>query len=132
MTNVSRLLVAAGALALVGACTSSARGLCEAHADCERDFLGVVIPDLSGDADDSVDVCTVQQEGSVQALRANEEEECQIAADKIELFMACIATEFADDPDGCDVLETKCEDERDDVNDALDDIDGNECNSNED
>jgi hypothetical protein len=132
MTHLPRLLAAAGALALVGACTSPARGFCEAHADCERDFLGVVIPDLAGDADDSVDVCTVQQDGSVQALRANEEEECQVAAEKLEIFMACIATEFADDNDGCDVLESKCEDERDDVNDALDDIDGNECNSNED
>jgi hypothetical protein len=131
MTHLPRLLAAVGALALVGACTSSARGFCEADADCDREFFGVAI-DSSGDADDSVDVCTVNQEGFVRALRANEEEECQVAADKFEVLMACIAAEFADDNDGCDVLESKCEDERDDVNDAFGDIDGNECSSNED
>ena len=135
MTLHSRLLVAAGALALalVGACTSSARGFCEAHADCDREFLGVIIPDQSGNADDSVGVCTVNQEGFLASLRANEEDDCQEAADKFDIYMACIAASFADDDsDGCQTIDDECLDERDDSNDAQSKIDGNECSSNED
>jgi len=130
---MNRLLVCAipTALVVLAGC-SPARGFCEAHADCERDFFGVDIPDQSGDADDSIGVCIANQEGFVAALRANEEDECQAAANAYEIFMACIADEFAKDDDGCDVLEDECEDERDDLNDAIGDIDGNECSSNED
>ncbi len=126
------LLAVLGALALLTSCTSPARGFCEASADCEREFLGVTIPDSAGDADDSVAVCTVQQEGQLRALRANEEDECQEAANAFEIYMACITTEFQKDGDGCDVFEDECEDELDDLNDALRDIDGNECSSSED
>lgn len=129
--RITHLLSGLAVLGLVQACSAS-RGFCEAHADCEREFFGVVIPDQSGDADDSVNVCVANQDGFVRALRANEEEECQVAADAYEVYMACIASEFARDDDGCDVLEDECEDELDDLNDALSDIDGNECSSSED
>jgi hypothetical protein len=132
--RTARLLLLAPALVtgLVGGCLSPARGFCEAHADCSREILGIEIPDFAGNADDSVGVCTVEREGQIRALRANEEEECQIAAEKTELYMACIAAAFAEDGDGCDVIEDQCEDELDDMNDALADIDGNECGSAED
>ncbi len=90
------------------------------------------IPDAAGDADDSVNVCTAQQEGQLRALRANEEEECQEAANAFEIFMACIGAEFRENDDGCEVFDDECEDERDDLNDALSEIDGNECSSSED
>jgi hypothetical protein len=130
MRIIRALLVSALVGGLASAC-SPARGFCEAHADCEREFLGVVIPDAAGDADDSVDVCTVEQEGRIRALRANEERECRDAADKLEIYMACIGAAFADNPDGCEVIEDECDDELDDLNDALARIDGNECSSNE-
>jgi hypothetical protein len=130
--SITRLiLVSALAGGLASAC-SPARGYCEAHADCEREFIGIVIPDAAGDADDSVGVCVVEQEGRVRALRANEEKECQEAADKLEIYMACIGAEFSNNPDGCEVIEDDCDDELDDLNDALREIDGNECSSNED
>jgi hypothetical protein len=128
----SRLvLVPALAGGLATGC-SPARGFCEAHADCDREFLGIVIPDAAGDADDSLAVCTLEQEGRIRALRANEEAECQEAAEKMEVYMACIGAAFGENPDGCDVLEDDCGDELDDMNDALADIDGNECSSSED
>ncbi len=114
-----------------GAC-SPARGFCEAHADCSRDFFGIEIPDEAGSAPDSVEVCVVNQEGRVRALRANEEEECHRAADALEIFMACVGDAFGREGDGCDALEDNCEDERDDFQDALQELSGNECTQNED
>lgn len=124
------LLAALLASGLVGAC-SPARGFCEANADCRREILGVEIPDSAGSADDSIAVCTANQEGQVRALRANEELECRAAADAIEAFQACIGAAFADNTDGCEVLDEDCDDERDDMNDALEDIDGDECSAGE-
>jgi hypothetical protein len=130
LTTARRLVVVVAA-ALTGSC-SSASGFCQAAADCEREIFGVVVPDQAGSADDSVNVCTVEMDGQVRALRANEEAECQEAADKLEVFMACISAAFAEEKDGCDVFDNECEDELDDFQDALADIDGGECGSNED
>lgn len=131
--RIARFLLLAPALAtgLVGGCLSPARGFCEAHADCSREILGIEIPDFAGSADDSVGVCTVEREGQVRALRANEEQECHIAADRTEIYMACIANAFSEDPAGCDVIGDECQDERDNMNDAFGVIDGNECSAGE-
>jgi len=118
--------------ASVGCTSQSARGYCEAHAECERDFLGINIPDQAGNEPDSVAVCAAIQTGNLNSLRANEEEECQEYAELLEIYMACIGSEFADNGDGCDAIEDECKDELDDVNDALVRIDGDECTANED
>jgi len=117
--------------ASVGCTSSSARGFCEAHADCERDIFGIDIPDEAGNEDDDIAVCTATQVGRLNVLRANEEKECQDLAEAQEIYFACIGAEFADKGDGCDVLEDDCDDELDDVRNALEDIDGNECTSSE-
>lgn len=128
-----RLLAAPVGLALASlmGCSAATSGYCEAHADCEVEFVGIVIPDQAGSADDSVAVCAANQNAYLSSLRANEEEECQDAANATEAYMACIAQAFAEDGDGCDVIQDECEDERDDMNDALGKIDGNECSENE-
>lgn len=128
-----RLLAAPVGLALAGlaGCSAATSGYCEAFADCEVEFIGVVIPDQAGTADDSVAVCTANQNAFLSSLRANEEKVCQLAADATEAYMACIAQAFAEDDDGCEVIQDECDDERDDMNDALGNIDNNECSENE-
>jgi hypothetical protein len=136
--SLSLLLLAAS----TAACSSS-RGYCAAAADCDREILGVPIPDAAGNDDDSAAVCAANTDAEIAALRANEEQECQALADALVRFHACVAAEFAAKPDGCAALfggdelelnETNgpCDDEFDDVQDARGDINGDECSSQED
>lgn len=132
MNTPWRLFLAPLGLALVGTIgCSSSRGFCEAHADCEREFIGIVIPDQAGNEPDDVAVCMANNDGFVASLRANEEPECQEVAEKYEIYMACIGNEFANNDDGCEVLDEDCDDELDDYQDALNDVDGNECSAGE-
>lgn len=116
-------------LGLVGC--SNTRGFCEASADCDTDVFGFEI-DAAGDSDDDVNVCIVNQDTQLRALRANEEDECHALADALDAYYACVAAEFADSKDGCDAVNDDCDDELDDVRDANADIDGNECTASED
>ncbi len=133
---MSRASLLLGLWALVGAavgCTSPAQGFCNASADCNATFADFIpIPDAAGDADDSAAVCAALQQGQLNAYRANTEPSCQEVANTMEAYFACIGAAFAKDPDGCDVIEDECTDERDDWQDAVDDVDGDECSSNED
>ena len=117
--------------ASVGCTSSAARGYCEAQADCEVEFIGIVFRDEAGSAPDAVAVCTATQVGRLNALRANEEQECLELADFTEVYFGCIGSQFADNGDGCEVIEDDCDDERDDLTDALNNVDGNECSSSE-
>lgn len=125
------VLPCVGLLWLVVGCSSS-RGFCEASADCDEEFFGIEVPDAAGSADDDVAVCTAQQDARIAALRANEEDECHAVADALEAFNACVASEFAGGEDGCDAVQEKCDNERDDLQEALSDQDGDECSSRED
>ncbi len=117
----------------MAACESPAKGYCAASADCDRELIpGIIIPDAASDADDSVAVCTAVQQGQINAFKANVEPSCQKVADKMSDYFTCIGAAFAEEKDGCDVLEDECSDERDDWQDALDDVDGDECTSTED
>jgi hypothetical protein len=129
----STLLAAPVGLALAGlmGCSPATTGYCQAHADCEREFLGIVLPDEAGGADDSVAVCTANKNAFLASLRANEEAVCQSAADATEVYMGCIAQAFAGNDDGCEVIDEECDDELDDMNDALNKIDPGECSENE-
>ena len=80
-------------LTLVLGCSAS-RGFCEASADCDSEVFGFEI-DAAGDADDDVAVCTANQDTTLRALRANEEDECHKAADALETYFACVANSFA-------------------------------------
>lgn len=118
-------------LSLVVGC-SSTRGFCEASADCDSSdpFFGFEA-DAAGDSDDDIAVCTANQDTTLRALRANEEDECHAAADALEAYFACVANEFAGGQDGCDAVNEECDDELDDVQEANEDINGDECSASE-
>jgi hypothetical protein len=137
------LVVSLSLLAALSTACSSSRSYCDAAADCDREILGVPIFDAAGNDDDSAAVCTVNVDSELSALRANEETECHALADALERFHACVASEFASKPDGCNALfggdepqlteaDGPCDDEFDDVQDARSDINGDECSSQED
>ncbi|MCC7073915.1 MAG: hypothetical protein IT383_21585 [Deltaproteobacteria bacterium] len=77
--------------------------------------------------DDSYAVCVEDYNAGINALRANKEEECyELAAAQL-AYDACRAALDCDDFEEGD-LGGKCDDERDDYEDALGDAD-NECTS---
>lgn len=115
-------------LSLVAGC-SPTRGYCEASADCDDFVFGI---DSSGDADDDVAVCSANVDGTLAALRANEEEECQEFANALEAYFACASNAFAGGEDGCDAISEECEDELEDAGEASEDIKPGECSSSED
>jgi hypothetical protein len=97
------------------------RAYCETAGDCDDGF-GLFDP-VQGSSDDSVDVCTVNQETNIAALRANSEEVCHDLADAWQAYMLCAVEE------GCDAfnpLEPECNDELEDVADLSNDA-GNRC-----
>lgn len=115
---LTRLLLATsvtlGALALGGAACAD-RALCEKADECADDPPG----------DDYVEICTRQQQASLAALRANEEEDCLRLADATAALNACRAQLSCDDFEEAD-LGGECDDEIDEYEDAFDDAaDGN-------
>jgi hypothetical protein len=77
--------------------------------------------------DDSYNVCVEEVSASYNALRANEEDDCQKLADAQLALLACEASLDCDDFEESD-LGGKCDDELDDVRDAQDDA-GGACSS---
>jgi hypothetical protein len=71
------------------------------------------------------------QDGQTRALRANDEDECQQVANAREAYFACVANEFAGGQDGCDAVNEECDNELDDLQEALEDVSGDECTSSE-
>lgn len=141
MSTFQRSLVLFVFAALGAAGCTPARTYCEAQAECDdlqaRPPLGL---DLVGADNDSVDVCVANVDGTLATLRANEEAICQEAAQAYEIYMACVARVFTDEPgDACDALSlplpfggrsNPCDDELDDYFDALGDA-GDDCSPNE-
>lgn len=100
-----RAAVLSAAFFVVSGCTTSERLYCEKAAECDDQF-GLLDP--VGNSSDSVDVCQVNQETFLAALRANSEEICQQRAEAEIAWMNCVAEE------GCDsfnLLEEECKDE---------------------
>ena len=116
-------------IAVMAGCSGS-RGFCEASADCDAEIFGQAI-DAAGDADDDVAVCVAIQDGQTAALRANDEDECKEVANAREAYFACVASEFGGGTDGCDAVSEDCDNELDDLQEALQDINGDECTSSE-
>ncbi len=120
-TTLGRLTapLAIAAVLSLGACSTLERDYCQTAGDCDDAFA----IDPVGSSPDSVEVCIVNQQTTLQALRANSEEVCQNAADKYEEFLACAAEE------GCDAFnltEEECKDEFSDYVDELSEA-GNRC-----
>lgn len=97
----------------------TAQNLCNREMECrEKDDQKV--------SDDDAAVCTAQANAYIDSLRANEEPECQALADAEIAVANCKATLDCDDFIESD-LGQKCEPELDDLKDARDDVDGDEC-----
>jgi hypothetical protein len=121
LTLILATLVAT--LPLMGTqCTASS--FCDKALNCQkeehdRDF-----------SDDAVAVCAVEYETGINALLANEEEECQrlaqaqIALDNCRIGLKCDDFVEAD-------LGGECDDQLDELEDARDDVDDNECSAQE-
>jgi hypothetical protein len=107
-------------LGALPACTQ-ARSYCQKEAQCLDEERDIQLED------DSVGVCAAEYEGQIAALRANEEPECRILAQAILDFDACRASldcnDFFDDNN----IEDECGDQLDALNDAFDDVSGDEC-----
>jgi hypothetical protein len=107
-------------LAAVPACTP-ARSYCQKQAQCLDEEQDVQLES------DSVNVCIAEYDGQIATLNANEEPECRILAQAILDFDACRASldcnDFFDDND----IEDACGDQRDALNDAFEDVNGDEC-----
>jgi hypothetical protein len=94
--KIQRLVRQLGALAGAAcalACTSAARGFCQAAAVCDAEDTP---EDRVGESEDSVDVCTKSTEGQLATLRANEEPACKEAADRIEVYYRCVESKAAE------------------------------------
>lgn len=129
------ITLAASALAasLTVGC-SPVRGYCAAAAECD-DFEAILLDEV-GESNDSDEVCVVNNEGLLRALRANEEEACFEEAAATEAYFACVADTFArDENDACDGFtfdnnRNPCSDERDDMLELRSD-NGNKCSAGE-
>ena len=114
-------LLLGGALLGVTGCGSTARTYCEKASECSGDaLLGL---DPAGDAKDSADVCTIEQQGNLDALRANSEDICLQLADAYETYMNCAIEQ------GCDAFEifnNPCSDQLQDILDLSGEA-GNRC-----
>lgn len=109
-------------LALAG-CNGLPAQYCETGAACD-DFAGLLLDPVPGDSDDSADVCAVNQQTVLSALRANSEQICHDMALAYENWMACAIEE------GCDAFEInqpECKDELEEYRELQDDA-GNRCN----
>ena len=76
--------------------------------------------------DDSTRVCATEQKADFASLYANDEIDCHILADALIALQNCQAGLDCDDFSEAD-LGGKCDDQRDDLSDASDDVSGFEC-----
>lgn len=106
-------------LALIGAASAG----CVANARCAQ------IQECNDTLEpDSEAVCVAEYNATIDALRANNEEECLVLADAILRFDSCLTQLECNDLDDDADVEDACGDERDDLRDARDDA-GDECSS---
>ncbi len=112
------LMAAVAVVALTSSCTT--QNFCAKRTECEAQEND---RDLE---DDSTRVCAAQFDARINALRANEEQDCQVLADAELALAACQAGLKCDDFFESD-LGGECDDEIDDVDDARGDADGLQC-----
>jgi len=120
VTTFALLCVSVG----LGGAQCTASSICNKNVECQeeendRDF-----------SDDAAAVCAAEYQAGLNALNANEEEEChrlasaQLALDNCRLGLDCDDFVEAD-------LGGKCDDQIDELEDAREDVDGNECSAQE-
>jgi len=81
-------------------------------------------------SDDAAAVCAVDYDTRINALLANEEKECHALADAIVALDNCRLGLDCDDFVEAD-LGGDCDDQLDDLEDAVRDVDGDECTAQE-
>jgi hypothetical protein len=121
-TRALTLIGAVGLMFILG-CNPATRAYCEMGGECD-DFAGLLLDPVPGSSDDSVDVCTVNADTTLSALRANSEAICSEMATALEAFMICVGEEGCD---AFDITENECKDEWEDYQDLRGDAD-NRCN----
>lgn len=110
-----RILIGTVILAVLSGCTANA--FCAQRQEC-NDSL----------EPDSEAVCVQEYNAFIDALRANNEEECQRLADAKLAADSCLLQLDCNDLDDEADREDACGDELDDLRDAAEDADG-ECSS---
>jgi hypothetical protein len=118
------VLLTAAALALAG-CNDLPARYCALGGECDDPILMALYDPVPGSSPDSVDVCTVNQETFLAALRANREDICHRMAEAWEEWMLCVVEE-----DTCRSFrqgEPDCKDERREFDELARDA-GNRCN----
>jgi len=103
----------------------TARGICEKRAQCESEENDRELEP------DSTAVCAVEYDTAINKLYANAEEECHRLADAIIALDNCKIGLKCDDFVEGD-LGGECDDQVDALEDAIEDVDGNECTAQED
>lgn len=106
------VVLAAGAL---GAGCAPGNALCAKQQECDDSL-----------EEDTFGVCVEQYNAGINALRANEEPECQVLADAQLTFDACRAQLDCNDFEEGDFRD--CDKELDNLQDAFEDADG-QCSS---
>jgi hypothetical protein len=111
-----RAVVVGVVLACAG-CPSLAEQYCQTAGECDE------LLDPVGNSDDSVAVCAVLQQTTLDAYRANSESICQDLADAYEEWMRCAVEE------GCDAWDFTSDDCRSEFNDYAETADdaGGRC-----
>jgi hypothetical protein len=103
---------------------------CTATSICDKNAICQLEENDREFSDDAVAVCAVEYETRINALYANEEDECHRLADAILALDRCRAGLKCDDFVEAD-LGGECDDQREALEDALDDVDGFECSAQE-
>lgn len=109
------VLLVCSIVSVFASCSESA-AYCQRSVECSEDT-----GDDSDEGADDVAVCSAQTDGLLRALRANAEPECTALANAISALNACRAQLSCDDFDATE-NNGECQDERDGVGDACDDI----------
>ncbi len=104
-----------GMVLACAACSTLPDQYCQTAADCDE------LLDPVGNSDDSVAVCSVIQQTTLESLRANREDVCQDLADAYEEFMACAVEEECD---AWDFTENACRSEFNRYAETADDAGG--------
>ena len=118
----SAVVVVAALFPFVVGSSCTANSICSKRAQCLSEEADI---DLE---DDSTRVCVVEYQAGLDALFANEEDDChtfanaQVALDNCRSGLDC--DDFLEDD-----LGGKCDDQLDDLQDAFDDISGLECSA---
>lgn len=109
--------------AIVGGTACTSRSVCAKRAQCLAEEQDTELES------DSLAVCIAEYDGDIAALRANEEPECQAFADAKIAFDLCQASLDCNDYFDEDDVKDACKDQLDDLQDAFDDINGDECSA---